>query len=141
MKAKLCYTKENFTEVELNGNTYPLMFNFHVAEQLQNEFGAGFEMSKLLSDSKSRTRIFEIFLNAAVRISHYFGKDVPTVTLEELELFLTAQDHMKLRSAIYEAVIKTLPQSEKSDTESEWTPEDRAKLTNAPKPDEDEEKN
>lgn len=141
MKAKPCYTKENFTEVEINGNVYPLMFNFHVAEQLQDEFGAGFEMSKLLSDSKARIRIFEIFLNAAVRISHYFGKEVPTVTIEELELFLTAQDHVKLRSAIYEAVIKTLPKSEKSNTESEWTPEERAKLEGAPKPDETEEKN
>lgn len=140
MKAKVCYTAEEFVRVDLKGQSYPIKLNFNAARKIQERCGSLAEISAMLRDDEKRLLIFKIFLDEAAKIAKYLGEDVSSPTIEELDLFLTPAEHVVMQNAIVKAVIKAVPGLEK-EKDSEWTNEERQAITGAPHPDEEEEKN
>lgn len=140
MKARVCYTAEEFVRVDLKGQSYPLKMNFNAARKIQDGCGSLAEISALLKDAEKRLLIFKIMLDEAAKIAKYLGEDVSVPTLEELDLFLTPAEHVLLQNAIVRALIKAVPGLD-TEKQSEWTDEERQAITDAPRPDEDEEKN
>lgn len=140
MKARVCYTAEEFVRVDLKGQSYPIKMNFNAARKIQDSCGSLSEISALLKDAEKRLLIFKIILDEAAKIAKYLGEDVSAPTLEELDLFLTPAEHVLLQNAVVKAVIKSVP-GLSAEKQSEWTDEERQAITGAPHPDEDEEKN
>lgn len=142
MKAKICYTAEEFVRVELKGQSYPLKMNFNAARKIQETCGSLGEISKLLKDPEKRIEIFKIMLDEAAKIAKYLGETVTVPTVEELDLFLTPAEHVLMQNAIVKAVIKSVPGLDKeTEPDAEWTDEEKQAMSAMPKPEGEEEKN
>ena len=142
MKARICYTAEEFVRVELKGQSYPLKMNFNAARKIQEACGSLAEISKLLKDSEKRIVIFQIMLEEAAKIAKYLGEKVTVPTIEELDLFLTPAEHVIMQNAVVKAVIKSIPGLDKeTEADTEWTDEEKQAMAAMPKPEGEEEKN